>query len=489
MQPSLGCFSLIGVGSYAHANWLVDEARWHVSAHGQTACLDCHGDKSNLGVHPDPGVVNRSRKDFYRAEQCEACHEQVWSELKSGTHAGKPLRTGQDYSDCIDCHDPHYQLQAGDSSSRYNPGVPVREQCSACHERRDHLPQLDPANEACMVCHRWRDARDPSAAKHSRTLCLTCHTPGSRAAGGAELRRPPVPDMGPEGFMPHRELACLACHPQAAQFGHSRQVAADCRHCHVRHDEAVAHDAHLSVSCGACHLKQVTPYKDRATGIVGWARQAQTDTASRIHNMVFSKEQASCRRCHHSANPLGAAAMVLPAKSILCMPCHAATFSAGDPITILTLIVFAAGLVVSLSYWFSGSLPGVSAEGFFHKGIWIIREVTKTVFAFGIFSILKILVLDGSAAAQILPAVAFTLADPRFDGVAVFSPVPLGHCGPHGFPVGTRQGLAVGDAGQEPRGARHVLRCDRPDDHRWRGRCHASQSVQPVRETSGDAAA
>ena len=388
-------FTIICVGVPAHANWLVDEARWHVSAHGQIACLDCHGNKSNSGVHPDPGGVNRSRKDFFRAEQCEACHEQVWSELKSGTHAGKPLVTGQDYSDCIDCHDPHYQLQAGDSSSRYNPGVPVREQCSACHERRDHLPQMDPANEACMVCHRWRDAGDPSAAKHSRTLCLTCHKPGSRAAGGAGLRRPPVPDMGPEGFLPHRELACLACHPQAAQFGHSRQVAADCRYCHVRHDEAVAHDAHLSVSCGACHLKQVTQYKDRATGIVGWARQAQTDTASRIHNMVFGKEQASCRRCHHSANPLGAAAMVLPAKSILCMPCHAATFSAGDPITILTLIVLAAGLVVSLSYWFSGSLPGVSAEGFFHKGIWIIREAIKTVFSFRIFSILRILVLDG----------------------------------------------------------------------------------------------
>jgi hypothetical protein len=314
------------MSGHAHANWLVDEARWHVSVHGQIACLDCHGDKSSSGVHPDPGVVNRSRKDFFRAEQCAACHEQVWSELKSETHAGKPLKSGQDYSDCIDCHDPHYQLQAEDSSSRYNPAFPVREQCGACHERRDHLPQLIRPTKLHGLPS-VADDRDPSAAEHSRTLCLTCQSGQSR-------RRVPacpaaVPDMGPEGFMPHREIACLACHPQAARFGHSRQIAADCRQCHVRHDEAVAHDAHLSVSCGACHLKQVTPYKDRATGNIGWARQSQTDTASRIHNMVFGKDQASCRRCHHRANPLGAAAMVLPVKGILCMPRHASTFSAG----------------------------------------------------------------------------------------------------------------------------------------------------------------
>ena len=448
-------FTIICVGSYAHANWLVDEARWHVSAHGQTACLDCHGNKSNLGVHPDPGGVNRSRKDFFRAEQCEACHEQVWSELKSGTHAGKPLRTGQDYSDCIGCHDPHYQLQAGDSSSRYNPGVPVREQCSACHERRDHLPQLDPTNDACMVCHRWRDARDPSAATHSRTLCLTCHKPGSRAAGGAGLRRPPVPDMGPEGFMPHRELACLACHPQAAQFGHSRQVAADCRHCHVRHDEAVAHDAHLSVSCGACHLKQVTQYKDRATGIVGWARQAQTDTASRIHNMVFGKEQASCRRCHHGTNAVGAAAMVLPAKSILCMPCHAATFSAGDPITMLALIVFAIGLAGSLSLLVFRLHPRGALRRPFPQRNPDRSRNNQNHFLNQYFLHRKKYCAGRIAAAHILPAVAFTMADPRLDGMAVFDPISLGHGGAHGFPVGARPRLAVGDAGQEPRGARH----------------------------------
>ena len=55
--------------------------------------------------------------------------------------------------------------------------------------------------------------------------------------------------------------------------------------------------------------------------------------------------------------------MVLPAKSIICMPCHAGTFSVGDTTTILSLIVFFAGLVMVFSYVLTGassfsSLPG-----------------------------------------------------------------------------------------------------------------------------------
>ena len=61
----------------------------------------------------------------------------------------------------------------------------------------------------------------------------------------------------------------------------------------------------------------------------------------------------------------------------------------------LALIVFASGLAGSLSYWFSGSLPGVISAGSFHKGIRIVREITKTIFSITIFCIAKNSVLDG----------------------------------------------------------------------------------------------
>jgi nitrate reductase gamma subunit len=137
----------------------------------------------------------------------------------------------------------------------------------------------------------------------------------------------------------------------------------------------------------------VLPLKDRTTGIVGWVRQA--GSPSRLHDMRLTDDEGSCRRCHQSKNAAGAAAMVLPAKSILCLPCHPATLSAADPITMLALIVFAIGLAGSLSYWFSGSLPGASAGGLFYKGVWVVREIAKTIFSINIFCIAKNSVLDG----------------------------------------------------------------------------------------------
>jgi nitrate reductase gamma subunit len=82
--------------------------------------------------------------------------------------------------------------------------------------------------------------------------------------------------------------------------------------------------------------------------------------------MAIEDKESSCRRCHLEGNDLGAAAMVLPPKSVLCMPCHTATFSAGDTITILSLLVFAAGLVLFFSYWLtaaSGTRHGSRSGG------------------------------------------------------------------------------------------------------------------------------
>jgi len=382
----------ICVGIPAHANWWVDETRWHVSAHGQIMCLDCHGDVGKEALHPDPANVNQLPGRFFRPEQCTGCHDSVLSELGAERHGGQPLKADQDYQRCRDCHDPHTQLRISNPGA-YDPAQPAQGQCGSCHEPRDRLPAVSPADEACMACHRRWDPKAPGAAQHSKALCLACHGAESPAVRAGRVGVLPALDVGPEGFRPHADVACLTCHPQAAQYGHSRQKPGDCRQCHVRHDEAVSHDAHLSVTCGACHLKQVLPLKDRATGIVGWVRQAINP--SRLHDMRLTDDEGSCRRCHQSTNALGAAAMVLPAKSILCLPCHAATFSVSDATTLLALIALAIGLAASFSYWFSGSLPGVSSEGSFHKGIWIIREITKTFFSFKIFRILKILVLDG----------------------------------------------------------------------------------------------
>jgi nitrate reductase gamma subunit len=86
--------------------------------------------------------------------------------------------------------------------------------------------------------------------------------------------------------------------------------------------------------------------------------------------------------------------MILPAKSILCMPCHAATFSVGDVTTILSLIVFLIGIVMVSSYVLSGSMPGEVGKGPFNKLFKLLGHAFGAVFSQKIFFIIKTLILD-----------------------------------------------------------------------------------------------
>ena len=41
-------------GVMAHAGWLIDAGTFHVSAHGQMSCSECHTDINERSRHPDP---------------------------------------------------------------------------------------------------------------------------------------------------------------------------------------------------------------------------------------------------------------------------------------------------------------------------------------------------------------------------------------------------------------------------------------------------
>jgi nitrate reductase gamma subunit len=335
---------------------LIDARRFHISAHGQTACLDCHDDIRGKALHPNPLDVNRKRGSFFKPERCLMCHDEVEGQLAEGLHGRKVVDDPEKYQQCIRCHKPHLQPRLGENRvARFTPGKPRDEQCGACHEEKVALPPFSKEDQACMGCHLDVDVGDPAGAGQIAGLCFHCHAKGETAAQRITNEFLPSIDRGQYSRVTHAEIACTVCHPQAAQFLHKRQAPADCTQCHTPHDEAVAHDAHLEVSCGACHLSGVKAKRVPASGIVRWERAGGRERTSDIHQMVIKDDESSCRRCHFAGNDLGAAAMVLPPKSVLCMVCHSATISAGDTITILSLLVFASGLVMFISYWLTAA--------------------------------------------------------------------------------------------------------------------------------------
>lgn len=141
----------------------------------------------------------------------------------------------------------------------------------------------------------------------------------------------------------HGNLPCLDCHAQAVKIDHEELPPVDCRQCHAPHDEKTIHDAHIRVSCKTCHQK---------SGVSAISRDLRLSWFDPVQpHQVIAKSE--CQTCHFQGNRLGAAAMILPPKSVLCMPCHAATFSIGDATTLVSLAVFLLGMVSVAGLWFS----------------------------------------------------------------------------------------------------------------------------------------
>ena len=167
----------------------------------------------------------------------------------------------------------------------------------------------------------------------------------------------------------HEGVECLECHSQAVEEDHEQVAAVDCRQCHAPHDEKVIHDAHSRVACKACHVKGGVPATDPESENVIFSGMFRPGSALKPHQAIESATDAQCGNCHFSGNTIGASSMVLPAKSVLCMPCHVATFSVSDRTTLVSLVIFLVGMVGLGAVWFSGSInlgvhrPGKKTEG------------------------------------------------------------------------------------------------------------------------------
>ncbi|MCP4626874.1 MAG: hypothetical protein GY850_25705 [bacterium] len=380
-------FILLFFSGGADASWLIDHERFHVSVHGQLSCQDCHGDISEKSRHPDPVDVNRSLTEFFEPDQCAACHEEVMEEIAEGTHPGQETTSWQRFDICIECHHPHYQISEKNEATPPMLNRPAEEKCSHCHDFQAKLPDSSDEDRQCLQCHQVVSGDESRAGRQAAELCLHCHSAENRQTDSF-----PLLDKKRYAATPHQDVNCLVCHPQAAAFEHGNQAPGDCSQCHRPHHEKMTHDLHSAVTCGACHLNGITPQKDAGSGHIGWRCPENPDRVSPVHGMQIPQKDGSCRSCHKVGNTIGAAAMVLPAKTFICMPCHAATVSVGDSITVLSLVLFLAGMVVIGSVWFSG---GDQTAGSRRKLTQSIRAVLGAVFSSRLLAIVNSLILDG----------------------------------------------------------------------------------------------
>ena len=401
---------------------MIDAKKFHSSAHGQMSCMDCHYDTADKELHPDPSNVTKRRGETFDPETCMMCHDHVPGDLEAGFHGSVEVEDPARYDMCLRCHLPHYQPRLGENRiGTFDPAVPMHEQCAACHESRAALPPFSGEEADCASCHvRTAEAGSKEADTRAMELCVGCHMEGDEparvgtgkmvgliseedylksphtnidcAACHADAARLNV-DMY-EGTT-HADVSCVTCHPNAARYPHDSQEPADCRSCHApHHDEKKAHDAHINVSCEACHLRGVTPVKSPGSDIVTWQTGRNPGEPLDIHKMLMYEDKSDCARCHTSGNTVDAVSMVLPAKSVLCMPCHTATFSVGDTVTILALLVFLAGVVMFFGYWTSGSIAATAELPAWRKILFMAASALRAVFSPRIVPVAKSIFFD-----------------------------------------------------------------------------------------------
>jgi predicted CXXCH cytochrome family protein len=376
MAAAILSFAFLATES--RASWFIDAEKFHISAHGQTACIECHADIGDRHSHPTPADVNRKLSDFFTPDHCLECHDNIMDDLNDGVHGAEQVAEAGRYENCIQCHDPHDQLHSETDSEALK-----KNRCSACHDARARLPEPIDEDKSCTACHYPASFEDAQRVQKTAAFCFHCHE-----------SFPPRIQPSDYKASTHAGTDCLTCHPEADRFEHAKQKIGDCRQCHTPHDEKKAHDFHGTVACQACHLTDILPAADVESTSVLWEKIRPSAGFSKIHHMSRGDDKTFCGRCHFEGNPIGAAAMILPAKSIICMPCHTATFSVGDTTTIITLIVLFIGLFGALSVWLSGSLPGESAGSPFVKGAVLLRNTGRVIFSKRITVIGKTLFYD-----------------------------------------------------------------------------------------------
>jgi nitrate reductase gamma subunit len=247
----------------------------------------------------------------------------------------------------------------------------------------------------CWACHRQINLSTLSGAEAEIAFCLECHGDPQVETWATEGRTPVYIDPVRHAQTLHGRVACTACHSDVARNPHQATEPVACENCHAAILAHVHMGApHLDTDCAACHRPDLPIIRDEATGrIVTAEKDAAGNPVDRTAHSLAARP--GCENCHYVHNPVGAPAVTLPARSVLCMPCHEAAPIVKDPWSAVGLLVFLVGMTINVSIYLRGELPGHPGITPMQKLSYLADDLVRLVFSRRFFRLVGSKLADG----------------------------------------------------------------------------------------------
>ena len=226
----------------------VDEAKLRGSIHKTNSCNSCHSDIT--AKHPDDNVPARP-------PNCARCHETQSESYGASVHGLALAQGRKDSATCSDCHDGHTILPPASPASPLHFSR-LAETCGRCHAQAAEDVEASVHGKAvaaghrdaptCTDCHsehKIMGLKSSSPLKISADVCSNCH-----ASERLNTKYNLPPDRVKTFFESYHGLA--------AQSGST--LAANCASCHGVHKllpstdpRSTIYPTNLVVTCGKCH--------------------------------------------------------------------------------------------------------------------------------------------------------------------------------------------------------------------------------------------
>ena len=226
----------------------VDAAKLAGSVHKTNACVGCHADLTSK--HPDDNVAAKP-------VSCAQCHERQSESYGASVHGIALAKGRKGAAGCADCHGSHDILPpASPASPLYFSRL--ADTCGACHDQEAKDVQQSTHGKAvaagrreaptCTDCHSEHaitGLKGSSSSKLSADVCSNCH-----ASERLNTKYNLPPDRVKTFFDSYHGLA--------AQYGST--LAANCASCHGVHKilpstdpRSTIYRTNLVETCGKCH--------------------------------------------------------------------------------------------------------------------------------------------------------------------------------------------------------------------------------------------